>query len=183
MGGNRISSTATSRNLLITFAIGGIWHGAGWNFVIWGFLHAVALIVVNFFNKINIKLNTFVAWFVTFNFINISWIFFRIDNYKDAFLVLKKMFTFEKIILPTFFKNYFKKDFIEYGNVFNNIEDINKTFIFLFMSFIIVIFLSNNNQYIKNKKNKLNIAFIAGLAFIISIIGINKTSAFIYFNF
>jgi hypothetical protein len=47
----------------------------------------------------------------------------------------------------------------------------------------IVIFLSNNNQYIKNKKNKLNIAFIAGLAFIISIIGINKTSAFIYFNF
>jgi D-alanyl-lipoteichoic acid acyltransferase DltB (MBOAT superfamily) len=183
MGGNRISSTATSRNLLITFVIGGLWHGAGWNFVIWGFLHAVALIVVNFFNKINIKLNTFVAWFVTFNFINISWIFFRIDNYKDAFLVLKKMFTLEKIILPTFVKNYFKKDFIEYGNVFNNIEDINKTFIFLFTSFIIVIFLSNNNQYIKNKKNKLNIAFIAGLAFIISIIGINKTSAFIYFNF
>jgi alginate O-acetyltransferase complex protein AlgI len=183
IGGNKISSITTCRNLLITFIIGGLWHGAGWNFIIWGFLHALALIIINFFKKINCKLNKFIAWFLTFNFINITWIFFKIDNFQEALLVLKNMFTLKKIILPIFLSKYFNFDFAEYGNAFSLIEDKNKTIIFFILSLVIIFFAPNNNQYIYNKKHKLKIAFIAGIAFIVSIIGINKTSVFIYFNF
>jgi D-alanyl-lipoteichoic acid acyltransferase DltB (MBOAT superfamily) len=183
IGGNRISSINTCRNLLITFLIGGLWHGAGWNFIIWGVLHAFALIIINFFKKINYKLNKFIAWFLTFNYINLTWIFFRIDNLQEALLILKNMFTLKKIVLPVFLNKYTNFDLVEYGNVFYIIEDKNKMIIFLFISFFIIFFASNNNQYIYKKKHKLKIAFIAGIAFIISIIGINKTSVFIYFNF
>jgi D-alanyl-lipoteichoic acid acyltransferase DltB (MBOAT superfamily) len=183
IGGNRISSITTCRNLLITFIIGGLWHGAGWNYLIWGFLHALALIIINFFKKINYKLNNFIAWFLTFNYINLTWIFFKIDNFQEALFLLKSMFTLEKIVLPIFLNKYFNFNFVEYGNVFPVLEDKNKTIIFLIVSLFIIFFTSNNNQYIYNKKHKLKIALIAGIAFIISIIGINKTSVFIYFNF
>ena len=51
---------------MITFLIGGFWHGAGWTFIFWGFLHGAALIVHRIWKEFNIKLPKLVSWLLTF---------------------------------------------------------------------------------------------------------------------
>ncbi|NOR57944.1 MAG: MBOAT family protein, partial [Sulfurimonas sp.] len=71
-GGNRVGEFSIYRNLLATFIIGGIWHGAGWTFVFWGFLHGMALVVNRIWQKLNFTMPKVLAWFITFNFVNIA---------------------------------------------------------------------------------------------------------------
>ena len=183
LGGNKINFTVTNINFLLTFLIGGFWHGAGWNFIVWGSLHGLALILLNIFKKTSIGINKFFAWFITFNFINITWIFFRVDSVNNAVVIIKKMFGFEQIILPIFIKNYFNLNFVKYGSAFLNSFDIKKTIFYLFICFVITIFLPNNNKFLDYNKKNYVFSLLAGFAFIISIIGMNKVTTFIYFNF
>src|SRR5574344_1562640 len=92
LGGNQKGSFRTYSNLIATFLIGGLWHGAGWTFVFWGFLHGLALVIHRAWTKLGFRMNTILAWFITFNFINIAWIFFRANGWADAMKVLKAMF-------------------------------------------------------------------------------------------
>ena len=91
LGGNRKGRIRTYLNLLLTFLIGGIWHGAGWTFVFWGFLHGIALVFHRAWEHYGRALPRFVAWFLTFNFINFAWVFFRADDLRQAQQVLKAM--------------------------------------------------------------------------------------------
>ena len=84
LGGNRLSEFRTYSNLMATFIIGGLWHGAGWTFVFWGFLHGFALVIHRAWSKLGFKLWTWLAWLITFNFINIAWVFFRAKEWGDA---------------------------------------------------------------------------------------------------
>ena len=92
LGGNRSGKVRTYVNLAATFVIGGIWHGAGWTFIFWGCLHGAALVVQRIWSELGFKLNKFVAWFITFNFVNIAWVFFRAKEWDDALKVLRGMF-------------------------------------------------------------------------------------------
>lgn len=105
LGGNRSSSILTYRNLFLTFLIGGIWHGAGWGFVIWGALHGLAVVVNRLWRTVGIKLNSIIAWFITFNFVNLAWIFFRAKEVDDALKVIVGMLSFNELI--PFFKSNF----------------------------------------------------------------------------
>ena len=92
LGGSRRGESKTLRNLMITFLIGGIWHGAGWTFVFWGFLHGLALIIHRLWSKYSpYKLNDLIAIFITFNFVNIAWVFFRAEEWSDAIHLLEAM--------------------------------------------------------------------------------------------
>lgn len=77
LGGNRVREGHLLLNLMITFLIGGIWHGAGWTFVIWGFLHGLATVIHRLWKMTNIKLPKAIAWLLTFGFVNVAWVFFR----------------------------------------------------------------------------------------------------------
>jgi hypothetical protein len=77
---------------MITFIIGGFWHGAGWTFIILGAMHGTALIVHRIWSNLGYKLNKMVAWFLTLNFVNIAWIFFRSKDLNDAVSILLVMF-------------------------------------------------------------------------------------------
>ncbi len=77
LGGNRAGSFRTYTNLMATFILGGLWHGAGWTFVFWGFLHGLALVIHRIWHSLGFRLYAWLAWFITFNFVNISWVFFR----------------------------------------------------------------------------------------------------------
>lgn len=108
LGGNRYGVSRTYVNLMMTMVLGGLWHGAGWTFVIWGFLHGFYLIVERllkntFHFKINnVAVNILLA-FLTFNCVNITWVFFRADNFKTAINLLGSMANFHgtKAILTT----------------------------------------------------------------------------------
>lgn len=92
LGGNRHGEFNTARNLMITFILGGIWHGAGWTFIAWGFLHGAALVVHREFTKLNVKVPDWLGIVITFIFVNIAWVFFRATSWTDATNVLKAMF-------------------------------------------------------------------------------------------
>ncbi len=82
--------------ILIVFFIAGLWHGPSWNYVIFGLFHGFGLIINHIFRTFRIKLWKIISWFLTFNFVNISFIFFKLESINQSIIVLKKMFFFEK---------------------------------------------------------------------------------------
>lgn len=98
LGGNKVSEINIYRNLLLTFILGGFWHGAGWTFILWGSLHGTALSIQRLFEKLNIALPKLIAWFITFNFINITWVFFRATSAQEALTVLSSMFSVTNVM-------------------------------------------------------------------------------------
>lgn len=91
LGGNRRSSLRTYTNLIVTFVLGGLWHGATWMFVIWGALHGVALAIHRLWKSFGRPLPAPLAWLVTFIFVNVAWVFFRAKTFADAKRVLHGM--------------------------------------------------------------------------------------------
>jgi len=185
LGGNRISSFRTYSNLMATFILGGLWHGAGWTFVFWGLLHGLALAIHRAWKNIGFKMNTFLAWFLTFNFINISWIFFRAETWQDAIKVLKAMFGFSGIEFSSKYieKLSFLTEYgVDFGKWLHNIDG-NKSVTWIIIGFIILLFAKNSIELKENfKPNKYYFAFTF-IIFVYTISKINKVSEFLYFNF
>lgn len=103
LGGNKTTKSKWLSNLMIVFLISGLWHGANWTFMIWGFLHGAYLIFSEltksyrtgimrfFFIKQDSGIDKFLNVFITFNLVAFAWIFFRANNTQDAFLVINKI--------------------------------------------------------------------------------------------
>jgi len=92
---------------LITFFIAGLWHGASWMFVIFGTLHGLGLVINQYWRKTKIKINKPLAWFITFNFVNITLIFFRAESIDGAENILSGMAGLQGIVLPETYLPYF----------------------------------------------------------------------------
>ena len=189
LGGNRLGEFRVYNNLMITFLIGGLWHGAGWTFVFWGFLHGLALIIHRIWQKVNIKLNNFIAWFITFNFINISWVFFRAKTWDDAIKVLKGMFTLkDNIILPTALEDKVPALLtnslnIKYDNFLVGIHGGVDTILWIIVGFVLVLFCKNSNEIAKEFKPNLFYALFASVLIFYISISMGVKSEFLYFNF
>ena len=98
LGGNRHGALMTYRNLMLTMLLGGLWHGASWNFVIWGGYHG-ALLSIERLLRGN-RPETAPRWWLypfqavlTFGLVSISWVFFRAATLADSFQVIGQMFT------------------------------------------------------------------------------------------
>ncbi|BBD09545.1 MBOAT family O-acyltransferase [Desulfovibrio ferrophilus] len=88
LGGNRKGERGTLRNLFITFLLGGLWHGAGWTFVAWGFLHGTALCLHRVWSRWwGRKMPRVAGVFVTLMFVNFAWVVFRATSFSDALKV------------------------------------------------------------------------------------------------
>jgi D-alanyl-lipoteichoic acid acyltransferase DltB (MBOAT superfamily) len=91
LGGNRHGTAKTYRNLMLTMLLGGLWHGAGWNFVIWGGLHGLYLAVHKLWMSATSRtvdaasgvLRKLIGGLVTFHLVCLAWIFFRAANEKE----------------------------------------------------------------------------------------------------
>ncbi|MCT7469250.1 MBOAT family O-acyltransferase, partial [Aliarcobacter cryaerophilus] len=149
LGGNRKGNTRTYVNLLSTFLIGGLWHGAGWTFIIWGALHGIALAIHRFWQSLGFKMNKVLAWFITFNFINITWIFFRAKDFESAMKVLSSMLSLDNVVLP---EKYFKflaeynEVYFRFGTVYDNILGKDKTTIFIITALFLVLIFKNSME-------------------------------------
>jgi len=103
LGGNRNGELATYINLSVTMLLGGLWHGASWNFVIWGGIHGAWLAFERAFllkNKFwNSRANGLVRWFVTFHVVCFAWIFFRAPDFSTAMLALNKLVSIDGTLL------------------------------------------------------------------------------------
>jgi alginate O-acetyltransferase complex protein AlgI len=95
LGGNRVSSRRLYFNLWVVFLISGLWHGAAWNFVIWGAFHGIFLVADRMFLlKLLRRIGKIPAMALTFLISLVSWVFFRADSLVVAWDYLGKMFSF-----------------------------------------------------------------------------------------
>lgn len=96
LGGNRSGNARTYINLFLTMLIGGLWHGAAWNFVIWGGLHGLFLMVHRAFSRSEdgdrpLSARDILPIFLTFQVTTLIWVFFRAGTFQDATLFLEAM--------------------------------------------------------------------------------------------
>ncbi len=105
LGGSRKGQLRTYCNILIVFLLSGIWHGVGVNFIIWGMLHGVLMVITRIYGKAKagrsgaVKGKTtsgaadFIRVILTFSYVTIAWVFFRANTASDAITLLGKMVT------------------------------------------------------------------------------------------
>jgi D-alanyl-lipoteichoic acid acyltransferase DltB (MBOAT superfamily) len=96
LGGSRGCALGTYRNLMITMVLGGLWHGASWNFVVWGTLHGGALAATRMWQRWRGKkpgtaVGSVVATLATFHFVCLAWVFFRAPTFAHATLALEQL--------------------------------------------------------------------------------------------
>jgi len=164
LGGSRAGKLRTYLNIMIVFLISGLWHGAGWTFVFWGFLHGVASVVCRLWKQLGLRMAKPLAWGLTFLFVVCSWVFFRAESMHDAWNVLSAMTRFDQLT----FALVWQDKYILFG---------------LFILLVIVIFARNSiaimNAHHAGWRRTL---FVASLA-AVSILHLDQVSEFLYFNF
>lgn len=92
LGGSRRGMAVTCRNIMIVFLLSGLWHGAGWGFVLWGGLHGAALVAQRLWGRRKF-LPKPLCWLLTFAFVNVAWVFFRAESLGQAGALLGDLFT------------------------------------------------------------------------------------------
>ncbi len=165
LGGNRRGKLRRNLNLMITMLLGGLWHGAGWNFILWGGLHGTFLICNHQWHSFRKMLGHDLKkhhWFskifgclFTYLAIVIGWVFFRAENLNTAWLILEGMVGKHGIALPSLIANKLVPlkllleslgaRFPEYGA-----QDFVLTYISLFILHLIVWFTPNTTQWLEN---------------------------------
>lgn len=169
LGGNRKGTLFTYRNLLLTMAIGGLWHGANWTFVVWGVMHGGALALERLCKDRNIDLIKFspLKWAFTFLFISVAWVFFRANSLHDASMWLAKVFSWQGsydtgiTLMP-----------IKYRDKFYSICLIG-----------LVSSMWAKNTWQMKFKPSLSMAGIVALLFVICLMYMGEQSPFLYFQF
>ncbi len=92
LGGNRKGTARTVANLLVVWAFTGMWHGAGWNFLLWGIYYFVFLVVEKFFLGEFWKKHPVFGWLYTMLVVVTGWVIFSVEKLSDIGIYLKKMF-------------------------------------------------------------------------------------------
>jgi D-alanyl-lipoteichoic acid acyltransferase DltB (MBOAT superfamily) len=105
MGGSRKGTLRTCRNIMVTFLVSGLWHGADWRYIVWGGLHGAYQVVgrmtagikKKLYEKCGVRTDNFsfglMQTVVTFVLVDFAWIFFRADTMQTALLIIRRMFT------------------------------------------------------------------------------------------
>lgn len=191
LGGSQKGKLIATRNTFIIFLVSGFWHGASWNFIIWGFLHAIFFIPYLLLSKNRNNVNTIVASdknfpsiseltkiFFTFSLVCFAWIFFRAENLNDSIIYVKQL-CFDAFNNPS--------QFLRIGQHFIYPQkNLNILWVFPLL-FVEWRFRFNERSLHLSNSRKVNILFYL----IISILILNyllqtldkEPSGFIYFQF
>jgi len=167
LGGNRVGEMRLYINYLIVFTVSGLWHGAAWTFIIWGFLHGFYLVFAIIRKKyFSIKFPEIplLSVITTFVLVTIAWVFFRAKGLGNARVILTKIITLD--------------DFSRFEMPFSKAE-------FLF-SWVLILILFLKDIYVKEISTKHTPSFyfkFAGLLILSYFLGIFTSNQFIYFQF
>ncbi|MEH6450099.1 MAG: MBOAT family O-acyltransferase [Oleispira sp.] len=155
---------------ILSFLIAGLWHGASWMFVVFGGLHGLGIAINHYWRKkIKFKLNNMVAWFITFNFVNVTFVFFRAEDWDNAIRVLSGMANANVEIISSSWPN--------------SINGFISPPVWIFIALAVAVSFDNSNQLLEKFKPNLKYLFGFITLSFISIMEMNKESEFLYFNF
>jgi alginate O-acetyltransferase complex protein AlgI len=165
LGGNRQGEMRQYVNIFITMFLGGLWHGAGWTFVIWGSYHGVLIIGNHLIRKFKISLPRFLSASATFLLVAYGWVFFRSHNFQAAMQMTQGLIGRNGIRLNNL-PFVWKKDLV----------------LIVFLLFI-AWFWPNVEYWVKKVKPTPAWFLIFSIFFIANILLLNRASAFLYFQF
>lgn len=179
LGGNKRGNLLTYRNMFIVFFVTGLWHGASWNFIVWGMLHGVFLALERLgLGKILQKLPTLLQHVYTLLVVMIAWVFFRADTLAYALSFLKTLAGFSSPV------NY---------TPLSNINPYSITILLIGLAFctpvrnlVQSIFLRIHSKfgYARDLSSAINyVAYIALFIFSVTELAQNNYNPFIYFRF
>jgi hypothetical protein len=110
LGGSRHGKARRYFNLMATMILGGLWHGAGWTFVVWGGLHGLYLVVNHAWHRFrqilgragteSSRVGKLVAWLITFMAVVTGWVFFRATDFHSAIAILEGMAGMNGVAMP-----------------------------------------------------------------------------------
>jgi alginate O-acetyltransferase complex protein AlgI len=167
LGGNRVSSMRVYANFMIVFTVSGLWHGASWTYIVWGFLHGlylVAAMIRKQYFKINLPEFPIISIVSTFLLVTLSWVFFRATGISNSVIILKKILSFD----------YFSGFQMPYSW---------QEFVFCW---ILIILLFLKDIYVRQINTENTIRFylkFVGLAIACYFLGVFGSNQFIYFQF
>ncbi|MGL5918366.1 MAG: MBOAT family protein, partial [Cetobacterium sp.] len=152
----------------------GIWHGAGWNFIIWGALHGLAILIHRVWKSNGYKMPALLGWAITMFSVNIFWVFFRAKDLAEASKVLGAMIDYRT--LGSFIT-------VNYREIANPYLGNKASLLLLVVSILISLF--TKNSFDKSKSMKFNLLnSLELLSFLgIGLLLINRVATFLYFNF
>ena len=196
LGGNRRGRLHTHANLFATFLLGGLWHGASWMFVIWGALHGIAIVLHRIWRDWGGRMPTALAWLLTFNFINVTWVFFRARDMDAALKVLGGMVGLNGILLPqaladrsSWLREAGQTWGLQFGQWVSRLDGNYQIFAWLAGALVLSLFFRNSNQLVldADRRELMNGRWLAwcALLMLVSLTAILASSytEFIYFNF
>lgn len=204
LGGNRSGWMGQYGNLMITMLLGGLWHGAGWNFIIWGGLHGSYLILnhawrtllirLDLVGKFPVMLTAFLSWGITMLAVMLAWVFFRAETFGGAVIVVEALAGLQDIQIMK--------------NASDLVPDVSFTGFQLALMVLIVTCLPNSIELVRNYQPVIGtfrelkettigfskmvwrpvpkwgvVACIGGSVALIQLYRLNDLTEFIYFNF
>ncbi|WP_107667512.1 MBOAT family protein [Cyanothece sp. BG0011] len=192
LGGSRRGEIRRYANLIMTMLLGGLWHGAGWTFVIWGGLHGLYLSINHGWRKLNISLPSWLGWMITFLAVIVGWVMFRAQSLSDAMEMIQAMIGMKGIVLPgtvrgkigflTMFGFQLESwDKFTYLPSFYNSKFLS--FVVLFILTVGALKLPNSQEIAHKIQFKLPWAFVLGILATYCLLSLNRVSEFLYFQF
>lgn len=188
LGGNRKGNIRTYFNLFMIFLVSGIWHGAGWTYIVWGTMHGTVYLLTRIFKKWIDKIPNIVTGFVTFVFFNISIIYFRAESVLQANQMMQKILQFKFGSINVELAKNFNLD--EFWYIIKVLHLDNKPYsncyisiIFLVLALLAVFLGKNANEIADKFKPRLWSAVAAAGILGWCVLSFSGVSTFLYFNF
>ena len=162
LGGSRRGHVRTLFNLMLTFLVSGIWHGAGWTFVLWGLIHGAAMALHRIWSDaLQLRMPRWAGVVLTFVFVCAAWILFRAESIGDALRIYAGAAKFSASGLK-----------VSWNDI-----------LYMAGAFFIIFLLPPANSFVR-KFRPCPAAWIAAMALLVlSLFGMTKSTPFIYFNF
>lgn len=210
LGGNRKGKGRTYLNCLIVFFLSGIWHGAGWQFIVWGMMHGVLYVLTRAWKDaggrrngraeaeavqdisvaacMGQKIKHAVCVFLTFLYVNVAWIFFRAPSVKDAISLIKTVFSFQFGRINWNLADCFNLDEFWYVIKVLRLDGwqyANYILMVLILAavLLLVFFGENAVNFVKKvKPGIIHVVFMV-ILFVWSVLSFSGVSSFLYVNF
>lgn len=200
LGGNRKGAARMYFNLFIVFFLSGLWHGAGWNFVLWGCMHGALYVITRAFQnragsrekESGVKEKSYLCRCVnvllTFAFVNIAWVFFRAASLSEAFEMFKAVVAGNWGLPSEAFAEFFNLGEFWYVMKIAHLTGFGFSRYILMVAEIllvlIMVFAADNVHELASKtRYKSMNAVVTGILLLWCIVSLSGVGTFLYFNF
>lgn len=172
LGGSRAGKFRSYVNILIVFLVSGIWHGAGWTFILWGVLHGVGVAVNRWWKRSGFAMPRWMGIALTFFIVNVLWVLFRADNMHQAWVIIRSMFDNTQLALGEDFTSHL-------SSIFQNRYNM----LILLVAMPLSVFGPTAYQLMTDYGWYKVKAAATVILFAVSILFLTRVSTFLYFNF